>query len=210
MQQDSALITFVLDESGSMGRIAQSARDGFNEYLEEQIKEGGRTWWTLTTFNTRAWTRFAVIPGEEVRPLGADYSPSGMTALYDAVGRSVSKTRAFLDSLSAEDRPEDVIVVILTDGMENASRRWDLGRVARLIADAEDDGWQFVFLGANLDSQAVARDMGMRRAAVVDWDTEEESHRRAMWEAGEVSKDYRSTKRQQMRYRDSRVHDGKP
>jgi hypothetical protein len=52
--------------------------------------------------------------------------------------------------------------------------------------------------------------MGMRRAAVVDWDTEEESHRRAMWEAGEASKDYRSTKRQQMRYRDSRVHDGKP
>jgi hypothetical protein len=151
-----------------------------------------------------------VIPGEEVRPLGADYSPSGMTALYDAVGRSVSKTLAFLDSLSTEDRPQDVIVVILTDGMENASRRWDLGRVARLIADAEDDGWQFVFLGANLDSQAVARDMGMRRAAVVDWDTEEESHRRAMWEAGEASKDYRSTKRQQMRYRDSRVHDGKP
>lgn len=210
MQPDSALITFVLDESGSMGRIAQSARDGFNEYLEEQINEGGRTWWTLTTFNTRAWTRFAVIPGEEVRPLGADYAPSGMTALYDAVGRSVSKTLAFLDSLSAEDRPQDVIVVILTDGMENASRRWDLGRVARLIADAEDDGWQFVFLGANLDSQAIAREMGMSKAAVVDWDTEEESHKRAMLEAGEASKDYRSMKRQQVRYRDSRVHDGKP
>ena len=206
MHRDSALITFVLDESGSMGRIAQSAREGFNEYLQEQIKGEGQTWWTLTTFTSRAWTRFAVIPGEEVRPLGDDYSPNGMTALYDAVGRSVTKTRAFLDSLPADDRPQDVIVVILTDGMENASRRWDLRRVAHLIADAEDDGWQFVFLGANLDSQAVAHNMGMRKGAVVDWASDDASHKRAMWEASEASRDYRTTKRQQTRYRDRRQH----
>ena len=206
MHRDSALITFVLDESGSMGRIAQSAREGFNEYLQEQVKGEGQTWWTLTTFTSRAWTRFAVIPGEEVRPLGDDYSPNGMTALYDAVGRSIVKTREFLDSVDVDDRPEDVIVVILTDGMENASRRWDLRRVARAIADAEDDGWQFVFLGANLDSQAVAHNMGMRKGAVVDWASDEASHKRAMWEASEVSRDYRTTKRQQTRYRDRRQH----
>jgi len=205
MHRDSALITFVLDESGSMGGIAQSAREGFNEYLQEQIKGEGQTWWTLTTFNSRAWTRFAVIPGEEVRPLGNDYSPNGMTALYDAVGNSMIKTRAFLDSLNPDDRPQDVIIVILTDGMENSSRTWNLHQVARLIADAEDDGWQFVFLGANLDSQAAAYDMGMRKAAVVDWNSDEaRSHKRAMWEASEASKDYRSTKRQQTRYRDRR------
>jgi len=205
MHTDSALITFVLDESSSMGAIAQSAREGVNEYLQEQIKGDGQTWWTLTTFNTRTWTRFAVIPGEEVRPLGDDYSPNGMTALYDAVGRSVTKTREFLDSLGEDHKPQDVIVVILTDGMENASRRWDLGRVARLIADAEDDGWQFVFLGANLDSQAVARNMGMRKGAVVDWNPEEASHKRAMWEASDASSTYRTTKRQQTRYRDRRT-----
>jgi len=130
-----------------------------------------------------------------------------MTALYDAVGNSLIKTRAFLDSLKPDDRPQDVIIVILTDGMENVSRTWDLRQVARLITDAEDDGWQFVFLGANLDSQVVARSMGMRKAAVVDWDSDEaRSHKRAMWEASEVSKDYRTTKRQQTRYRDRRQH----
>jgi len=206
MQQDSALITFVLDESGSMGRIAQSARDGFNEYLQEQIQGEGRTWWTLTTFNTRTWTRFAVIPGEEVRPLGNDYSPNGMTALYDAVGDAVTKTGAYLESLPDEDRPQDIVVVILTDGMENSSRRWDLGQVARLIADAEDDGWQFVFLGANLDSRAVAHRMGMRNAAVVDWSPEKASYARSMWEANEATTDYRRTKRQQAKYRDRRQH----
>ena len=168
MQQDSALITFVLDESGSMGHIAQAARDGFNEYLDEQVSHGGPTWWTLTTFNTRTNTRFAAIPGAEVRPIGDDYSPGGMTALYDAVGRSVTKTQRYLERLG-DDRPSDVIVVILTDGMENASRKWTARQVFDLITEAEDSGWQFVFLGANQDSWSVAQNMGIRKGAVVDW-----------------------------------------
>ncbi len=203
MQQDSALITFVLDESGSMGRIAQAARDGFNEYLEEQVAHGGQTWWTLTTFANRPRTRFAVIPGAEVRPLGDDYSPHGMTALYDAVGRSVTKTRAYLETLG-DDRPSDVIVVILTDGMENVSRRWTARQVFDLITEAEDSGWQFVFLGANQDSWSVAQNMGIRKGAVVDWAPNKASYDRAMYEAADASKAYRREKTQQTRYRDRR------
>jgi len=203
MQQDSALITFVLDESGSMGRIAQAARDGFNEYLEEQVAHGGQTWWTLTTFANHPRTRFAVIPGAEVRPLGDDYSPHGMTALYDAVGRSVTKTRAYLETLG-DDRPSDVIVVILTDGMENVSRRWTARQVFDLITEAEDSGWQFVFLGANQDSWSVAQNMGIRKGAVVDWAPNKASYDRAMYEAADASKAYRREKTQQTRYRDRR------
>jgi hypothetical protein len=205
MQQDSALITFVLDESGSMGRIAQSARDGFNEYLQEQVSHGGPTWWTLTTFSSLPTTRFAVIPGAEVRPLGNDYSPNGMTALYDAVGAAITKTHAYLEGLK-EGGPSDVIVVILTDGMENASREWSRHQIVDLITEAEDRGWQFVFLGANLDSKAVSREMGITKGAVVDWAADDASHSRAMWEAAEASRDYRSTKRQQTKYRDRRQH----
>lgn len=203
MQQDSALITFILDESGSMGSVAQAARDGFNEYLEEQVVHGGPTWWTLTTFNTSTRTRFAAIPGAEVRPLGDDYSPGGMTALYDAVGRSVTKTRAYLETLG-DDRPSDVIVVILTDGMENASRRWTTRRVFDLITEAEDSGWQFVFLGANQDSWSVAQNMGIRKGAVVDWAPNPRSYGRAMTDAAYVTSDYRREKKQQARYRDRR------
>jgi hypothetical protein len=203
MQQDSALITFVLDESGSMGRIAQSARDGFNEYLDEQVGHGGPTWWTLTTFATHPRTRFAVIPGAEVRPLGDDYSPHGMTALYDAVGRSITKTQRYLETLGS-DRPADVIVVILTDGMENASQKWTARQVFDLITEAEESGWQFVFLGANQDSWSVAQHMGIRRGAVVDWDANPASHKRAMAEASYATADYRKMKQQQTRYRDRR------
>ena len=203
MQQDSALITFVLDESGSMARIAQAARDGFNGYLEEQVAHGGPTWWTLTTFANQPRTRFAVIPGAEVRPLGDDYSPHGMTALYDAVGRSVTKTQAYLETLG-DDRPSDVIVVILTDGMENVSRRWTARQVFDLITETEESGWQFVFLGANQDSWAVAHNMGIRRGTVVDWAPNAPSHKRAMHEAADASMAYRREKTQQTRYRDRR------
>ncbi|MCL1693978.1 MAG: hypothetical protein M3096_09855 [Actinomycetia bacterium] len=203
MQQDSALITFVLDESGSMTRIAQAARDGFNEYLQEQVAHGGPTWWTLTTFANHPTTRFAVIPGAEVRPLGDDYSPHGMTALLDAVGRSVVKTQAYLETLG-DDRPSDVIMVILTDGMENASQRWTARQVFDLITEAEESGWQFVFLGANQDSWSVARDMGIRKGAVVDWAPNKASYDRAIGEASMASADYRREKMPQTRYRDRR------
>jgi hypothetical protein len=203
MQQDSALITFVLDESGSMGSIETEARQGFNDYLGDQIGHGGQTWWTLTTFNQKARTRFAAIPGAEVRPLAEDYSPSGMTALYDAVGAAVTKTQAYLETLGGE-RPSDVIVVILTDGMENASQQWTARQVLGLITEAEDSGWQFVFLGANQDSWNISQQMGIRKGTVVDWAPTKEGHARAMEEAMVSSRDFRSQKLQQTKYRDRR------
>ena len=65
MPDDSALITFILDESGSMEPLAKEAREGFNEFLKEQRDHGGKTWWTLTTFNNRPRTRYAAVPGHE-------------------------------------------------------------------------------------------------------------------------------------------------
>lgn len=205
MQPSSALITFVLDESGSMQSMERAARDGFNEYLEEQVAHGGPTWWTLTTFSDRPRTRFAAIPGAEVRPLGADYSPGGVTALYDAVGSAVTKTQAYLEQIG-DEQPSDVIVVILTDGMENSSRQWTSRQIYDLITEAEDSGWQFVFMGANQDSWAVAEHLGMRHAAVVDWSMDEGSYKRAMREASDASRDYRMTKVQQLKYSDSRTN----
>jgi Mg-chelatase subunit ChlD len=203
MHPDSALITFVLDESGSMGHIAQAARDGFNDYLKEQVAHGGKTWWTLVTFNNQPRTRFAVIPGAEVRPLAEDYSPSGMTALYDAVGSAVTKTQAYLETLG-KDRPSDVIVIILTDGMENVSQQWTARQVFDLISEAEKSGYQFVFLGANQDAWAVAQGLGIQKGAVVDWAPDADSHKRAMAEASHATTDYRREKKQQTRYRDRR------
>jgi Mg-chelatase subunit ChlD len=127
-----------------------------------------------------------------------------MTALYDAVGRSITKTRRYLER-RGDDRPSDVIVVILTDGMENASHKWTSRQVFDLITEAEDTGWQFVFLGANQDSWAVAQNMGIRKGAVVDWAPTTVSHKYAMDEAAAATTDYRKMKKQQTRYRDRRT-----
>ena len=203
MEHDSALITFILDESGSMSAIERAARDGFNAYREEQIAHGGDTWWTLTTFNHDVRTRYSALPGRRVPKLGADYSPSGCTALYDAIGTSIMKTRAHLKKLGA-DRPADVIVVILTDGMENSSEEWTQREVFELITESEAAGWQFIFLGANQDSWEVSQRMGIRRGVVVDWSPDSRSHHLAMREASIASSDYRRDGVSRSVYRDRR------
>ena len=203
MDHDTALITFILDESGSMGSIEDAAREGFNAYRQEQIAHGGETWWTLTTFNQDVNTRFSALPGRRVPRLGRDYSPHGCTALYDAIGASIVKTRAHLSELGGE-RPADVIVVILTDGMENASREWTPAQVFELITEAESAGWQFIFLGANQDSWEVSQNLGIRRGAVVDWSPDARSHALAIEEASSATCDFRTHGSPLSYYRDRR------
>jgi hypothetical protein len=202
---DEALITFVLDESGSMQHMEDAAREAFNEFLQEQINHGGRTWWTLATFNSQIRMRFEHIPGAEVRPLKrGDYQPSAMTALYDALGDAITATQKRL--VESEDRgnPSDVIVVVMTDGMENASRRWTHRRVFDLIQECEQAGWQFIFLGANQDSWAVADRLGMHKAAVADFSTDAPAAMRSMEDANYAASSYRSSKMQQDFYSDHR------
>lgn len=203
-QKDAAVITFILDESGSMKAIEDAAREGFNEFLQEQVEHGGKTWWNLTMFSSEARVRFNGIPGAEVRPLGpSDYSPGGMTALLDAMGESIKATQRQLRR-QGRDAPTDVIVVVMTDGMENASTNWTRSAIFDLITECEQAGWQFIFLGANQESWAVARDMGMQRAAVVDFAHEHGSSRHAWDEAKVAARDYRTSKVQQSKYRDRR------
>ena len=203
MDHDTALITFILDESGSMHPIERAARKGFNAYREEQIAHGGETWWTLTTFNQKVRTRYSALPGRRVPKLGADYSPSGSTALYDAIGASIMKTRAHLSKLGT-NRPADVIVVILTDGMENASGEWTPEQVFELITESEAAGWQFIFLGANQDSWEVSRGLGIRAGTVVDWSPDDRSYALAIDEANEASSHYRTHHSPMSGYRDRR------
>lgn len=202
---DEALITFVLDESGSMGHMEHAAREAFNEFLQEQISHGGRTWWTLVTFNSHADVRFEHIPGAEVRPLRqGDYQPSAMTALYDALGDAITATQKRLVRSEDAGNPSDVIVVVMTDGMENASRRWSHQRVFDVVTECEQAGWQFIFLGANQDSWSVADRLGMRRAAVSDFSADRDAAMRGMDDANYAARSYRSSKVQQDYYSDHR------
>ncbi|MBN2848591.1 MAG: VWA domain-containing protein [Coriobacteriia bacterium] len=167
-QEDrTILINFVLDKSGSMDVIRQATISGFNEFLRDQRREGGRAFMTLTLFDTQFHTVAHAVDVRHMAPLDSClYEPGGCTALYDAIGHSMHMT----DDYVAKHRPDQVLFVVMTDGMENSSREFDQRMIFDLIAERQESaGYEFVYLGANQDSYAASVQMGMRPGRSLDW-----------------------------------------
>ena len=197
------LITVILDKSGSMKAIQDATLSGLNEFIDEQLRAGTPTRWTLTLFDTRVTAAFVNIPGEELQPLTrADYEPGGMTALHDAVALTLREMERRIEAEAIAH--EGVAVVILTDGLENASSRYTMRDVADLITRAEDRGWQFIFLGADQNSWAVGRGLGISKGAFVDFAAAPASVDRAFKSAARMTADYRASKVVRSEYRDDR------
>jgi uncharacterized protein YegL len=154
----SVKIIFVLDESGSMGTLRQDVIGGFNTLIEDQKQVEGAADVTLITFNTVVKTVFQDLPLLNVQKLdSSDYSPSGGTAMNDAIGIALSRVLV--------DAPEKAIINIFTDGYENSSREYSAAQVKELVKQAEEKGYQIVFLAANIDEVAVGSTFGLERGA---------------------------------------------
>jgi uncharacterized protein YegL len=160
MRSDLTDITVVLDRSGSMAACKDVAEAGLNQFIEGQKKRPGAATFTLVQFDTEY--EF-VHRGADIGSVGpCRLVPRGNTALLDAVGRAVIETGERLRAMAEADRPGLVVVVILTDGQENSSREFTLGRVRDMICHQQDVyNWQFTFLGANQDAFAEAGAMGI-------------------------------------------------
>ena len=167
-------ISIVLDRSGSMNGIADDVVGGFNEFLRRQRREPGAARVTLVQFDGENPFELLIdgAPLDGVRDLERSrYQPRGMTPLFDAVGRMIGRIDAELASRShAGERPEDQVVVIVTDGLENASREHTRESIFRMVEHrkAEQD-WVFVFLGANQDSYAEGAKVGVAPANASNW-----------------------------------------
>lgn len=156
-------VAFVLDRSGSMDSIATETIDGFNHFLEEQQSVRGKATFTLVLFDT---TYTVVYDHEDItnaKPLtNKTYQPHGGTALYDAVGRAAEEMSSYLAALPEIDRPANVVLVILTDGAENGSSKYNKTTISRLLRDKQkNDGWQVVYLGAGGYAFEEAKAMGI-------------------------------------------------
>ena len=153
-------IAFILDRSGSMQSIAETAVTGFNELLDQQKKEHGQTpvRMSLILFNTEYEVPFASVPAPELPCLDMKtYSPDGSTALLDAIGRTIDETGSRLAAMPESQRPGKVIIAILTDGEENSSRVFNWAQISEKIRhQREVYKWEFLFLGANQDAIATA------------------------------------------------------
>mgnify|MGYP000938688440 CR=1 FL=1 len=158
MRSDLTEIAFVLDRSGSMNPIADDAIGGFNTFLAAQQSPPGEARLTLVLFDHEYLVPHRGVGIGAVPPLDADtYVPRGMTALLDAVGRTMDDLGARLAAMPEADRPAKVIVAILTDGQENASRDYTFAKVSAMIKHQQEKySWEFIFLAANQDAIAAA------------------------------------------------------
>ena len=154
-------IAFVLDRSGSMKSCQQAAIEGFNQFLADQQKTDGFAKLTLVLFDDEYLVPISSIPVEEVVSLTDDtYQPRGCTALLDAIGQTIDDLGQRLAELAEKDRPGQIIVAILTDGLENASQRFTWKEIAGKIKN-QTDTWIFLFLGANQDAIATAANLSI-------------------------------------------------
>lgn len=154
------LIAALLDHSGSMEVCKAATEDGWRELIAEQRANPGHCQVTLAQFDTDYEvlyppTDIAAVPEFTVEP-------GGMTALLDAAGRFITEVGQQLSALPEGERPGQVICLIMTDGMENASHQWNWDDVQRLITQQREIYcWEFIFLGANIDAVRVGRRMGV-------------------------------------------------
>lgn len=164
MKKGLTELVFILDRSGSMGGLESDTIGGFNGMLQKQKKEKGEANVTTVLFDDQIEIVHDRFPIDIVKPLtDEDYYVRGCTALLDAVGSTVNKVENIQNRLPDELKAEKVIFVITTDGLENASQEYSANMVKEMIEKNQKKGWQFLFLGANIDAVKEAEKMGIRR-----------------------------------------------
>ena len=154
MKKNLTELVFILDRSGSMQGLEGDTIGGFNSMLEKQKRETGEAFVSTVLFDTEIEVLHDRVRVGEVKPItGKDYYVRGCTALLDAIGGAIHHIGNIHKYARPEDVPEHTLFVITTDGMENASRRYDPQRVKEMIQrQKEKYGWEFLFLGANIDA----------------------------------------------------------
>ena len=153
---------FILDRSGSMAGLESDTIGGFNSLIEKQKKVDGKAFVTTVLFDNRQNTVHDRIDLAEIAPMTEkEYFVGGSTALLDAVGDTVTHIEKVHKYIRPEDVPAHTMVVITTDGMENSSRRWRAEDVKKLVEKKKEQGWEFLFLGANIDAVSEAARFGI-------------------------------------------------
>lgn len=156
-------LVFILDRSGSMSGLEKDTIGGFNSMLEKQRKEPGDAVISTVLFDNEMTVVHDRVPIDKVRPMTEeDYFVRGCTALLDAVGGAIHHIGNVHKYARKEDVPEKTLFIITTDGMENASCKYSYSRVKKMIQlEKEKYGWEFLFLGANIDAAAEAERFGI-------------------------------------------------
>ena len=163
MKQNLTELVFILDRSGSMAGLEDDTIGGFNAMIEKQKREPGEAYVSTILFDNDTEVIHDRVDIQKIQPMTRkDYYVRGCTALLDAAGKSIHHIGNVHKYAREEDRPEKTIFVITTDGMENASRHYSYNRLKAMIErQKERYGWEFLFLGANIDAAKEAARFGI-------------------------------------------------
>lgn len=171
MKNNTTELVFILDRSGSMSGFESDTIGGFNSILEKQKKTEGKCFVTTVLFDDKYELLHDRLDIGDVNPLtDDDYTVRGCTALLDAVGRAIRHIANIHHYARPEDVPGKTLFVITTDGYENASRHYDADEVKRMVEhEKEKYGWEFIFLGADIDAVETAGRIGIDRSRAANY-----------------------------------------
>ena len=171
MKKNLTEIVFILDRSGSMSGLESDTIGGFNSLIEKQKKEEGAALVSTVLFSGASAVIHDRVPIQEVPPMTEkDYIVGGCTALLDAIGGAIHHIGNIHKYARSEDVPQHTLFVITTDGMENASRLYDSREIKDMIQrQKKQHGWEFLFLGANIDAVTTADRLGIAKSRAVTY-----------------------------------------
>jgi len=203
MKEGLTEIVLVIDKSGSMSTIKSDTIGGINEFLRSQKQIEGEANITLVLFDTTYNVMYQSINIQSAAELTEKtYVPNGSTALYDSMGISLKMTKKRIESLPEEERPEKVIFAVLTDGEENSShllnkegqRKYTKESIFERVSKYQEDGWVFIYLGANQDAMQVGTGMGFYANNTVSYAADSRGMSASMDSMSKYSKSYRVSK----------------
>lgn len=171
MAKNITEIVYILDRSGSMTGLEKDTIGGFNSMMKKQKESGEEAYVSTVLFDDRTEVLHDRVDIRKIEDITEkDYYTRGCTALLDAVGSAISHISNVHKYARPEDRPDKTVFVITTDGMENSSRYYTYDKVKRMVSRQQEKyGWEFIFIGANIDSYAEAGRFGIRAERAVNY-----------------------------------------
>lgn len=171
IRNNTTELVFILDRSGSMAGLEADTIGGFNSMIEKQKKQDGKCYVSTILFDHETQVVHDRVELSSVRPMTEnDYFVRGSTALIDAIGSSIHHIANIHKYARPEDVPQNTMFVITTDGMENASRKYSSSEVKKMIEkEKEKYGWEFIFIGANIDAVETAKHFGINSDRAVNY-----------------------------------------